>query len=47
MMDFIMCIAEYVLKAVFYVAIAGVGVFAGIRMRKSSDAKKAATAKEE
>ena len=47
MMEFIMCIGDYLIKALFYVAVAGLGVFIGIKMRKSSDAKKAAVAKEE
>ena len=46
MMEFIMCIGEYLGKAIFYVAVAGLGAFIGIKMRKSSDAKNAA-AKEE
>ena len=46
-MEFIMCILDYLVKALFYVAIGGLGVFIGIRMRKSSDAKKAAAATEE
>lgn len=47
MMEFIMCIADYLMKALFYVVVGGLGVFIGIRMRKSSDAKKAAAATEE
>lgn len=47
MMEFIMCIGEYLGKAIFYVAVAGLGAFIGIKMRKSSDAKNAAAAKEE
>lgn len=47
MMEFIMCIGDYLIKALFYVAVAGLGVFIGIKMRKSSDAKKAVAAKEE
>lgn len=46
MMDFIMCIADYLMKAVLYVAVGGLGVFIGIRMRKSSDAKKTAATEE-
>lgn len=47
MMEFLICIGEYLIKALFYVAIAGLGVFIGIKMRKNSDAKKAAAATEE
>ena len=43
-MEFIMCIVEYLIKALFYVAVAGLGAFIGIKMRKSSDAKNAAAA---
>ncbi len=42
MMEFLMCIGEYLIKALFFVAVAGLGAFVGIRMRKASDAKKAA-----
>ena len=45
MMEFLMCIVEYLIKALFYVAVAGLGAFIGIKMRKSSDAKKEAAAK--
>ena len=47
MMTFIMCIVEYLIKALFFVAVAGLGAFIGIKMRKSSDAKKEAAATEE
>lgn len=47
MMEFIMCIGDYLIKALFYVAVAGLGAFIGIKMRKSSDAKKAAATTEE
>ena len=43
-MAFIMCIVEYLIKALFFVAVAGLGAFIGIKMRKSSDAKKEAAA---
>lgn len=46
-MEFIICIGEYLIKAVIYVALAALGVFIGIKMRKSSDAKKEAAAKTE
>ena len=39
MMDFIMCIGDYLIKALFYVAVAGLGAFIGIKLRKSSDEK--------
>ena len=44
MIEFIMCIGEYLIKALFFVAVAGLGAFIGIKMRKSSDAKKEAAA---
>lgn len=47
MIEFIMCIGEYLIKALFFVAVAGLGAFIGIKMRKSSDAKKDAAATEE
>lgn len=47
MIEFLMCIGEYLIKALFYVAIAGLGAFIGIKMCKSSDAKKEAAAKTE
>ena len=47
MMEFLICIGEYLIKALFFVAVAGLGAFIGIKMRKNSDAKNAAAAKEE
>ena len=47
MIEFIMCIGDYLLKALFYVAVGGLGAFIGIRMRKSANAKKAAATTEE
>lgn len=44
MMEFLICIGEYLIKALFFAAVAGLGAFIGIKMRKSSDAKKAAAA---
>ena len=44
MIEFIMCIGEYLIKALFFIAVAGVGAFIGIKMRKNSDAKKEAAA---
>ena len=46
MINFLACIGDYLLKALLYVAVAGLGVFIGIKMRKSSDAKKAAAEEE-
>ena len=46
-MAFIMSIVEYLMKALFYVAVAGLGAFIGIKMRKSSNRKNAAAAEEE
>ena len=47
MIDFLICIGEYLIKALFFVAVAGLGAFIGIKMRKNSDAKDAAAATEE
>ena len=47
MTEFIMCIVQYVVIALFLVGVGGAGAFIGIKMRKSSDAKKAAAATEE
>lgn len=44
---FIMCIVQYVLIALFLAAVGGLGLFVGVKMRKASDAKKAAAATEE
>ena len=44
MIEFIMCIGEYLIKALFFVVVAGLGAFIGIKMRKNSDAKNAAAA---
>ena len=44
MADFIMCIVQYVVIALVLVGIGGIGAFIGIKMRKSSDAKKEAAA---
>ena len=46
MADFILCIVQYLLIAVCLVAIGGLGGFLGIKMRKASDAKKAAATEE-
>lgn len=42
MMEFILCVVQYVLIALVLVAIGGLGAFIGIKMRKASDAKAAA-----
>ena len=47
MTEFIMCIVQYVVIALFLVGVGGAGAFIGIKMRKSSDAKNAAAATEE
>ena len=40
MVDFILCIVQYVLIAICLAAVGGLGGFVGMKMRKSSDAKK-------
>lgn len=47
MMDFILCILQYVLIALFLVGVGGAGAFIGIKIRKSSDAKQTAAVTEE
>lgn len=47
MTEFLLCIAQYLLLAVATLGIGLLGAFIGIKMRKSSDAKKAAEATEE
>lgn len=39
-MDFILCVLQYVLIMLALAGIGGVGAMVGIKMRKSSDAKK-------
>ncbi len=39
-MDFILCVLQYLLIMLALVGIGGVGAVVGIKMRKSSDAKK-------
>ena len=46
-MDFILCVLQYLLIAIAIAAVAGLGMFIGIRLRKRSDAKKAAENTEE
>ena len=45
-MDFILCVVQYVLILLGLAAVGGAGMVVGIKMRKSSDAKNAANAKE-
>ena len=47
MTEFLLCIAQYILIAIFIILIGAAGAFVGYKMRKASDAKKAAKAKEE
>jgi hypothetical protein len=47
MTEFLMCIVQYVVIALFLAGVGGLGAFIGIKMRKSSDAKKAAAVTEE
>ena len=42
MMDFILCVVQYLLIAIVLLAIGGLGAFIGIKKRKASDAKAAA-----
>ena len=41
MIDFLLCVVQYLLIAIAIVAIGGLGMFIGISLRKRSDAKKA------
>ena len=47
MTEFIMCIVQYVVIALFLVSVGGLGAFIGIKVRKFKDAKNAAAATEE
>ena len=47
MVEFLLCVAQYVLIALVLLGIGFIGAFIGIKMRKSSDAKAAAEAAEE
>ena len=47
MMEFLMSIGEYLIKALFFTAVAGLGAFIGIKMRKNSNAKNAAANEEQ
>ena len=42
MIDFILCVVQYLLIAIVLLAIGGLGAFIGIKKRKASDAKAAA-----
>lgn len=42
-MDFILCVLQYLLILLALAGIGGLGAFVGIKMRKSSDAKNAAS----
>lgn len=44
MVEFLLCVAQYVLIAIVLVGVGGIGAFIGIKMRKSSDAKAAVAA---
>lgn len=46
MVEFLLCILQYIIIAVVLLAVGLLGAFIGIKMRKSSDAKKAAQAAE-
>ncbi len=39
-MDFILCVLQYLLLAIVIAAVAGLGMFIGISLRKASDRKK-------
>ena len=41
MVDFLLCVVQYLLIAIVIAAIAGLGVFIGISLRKRNNAKKA------
>ena len=42
MLNFLLCVAQYVFIALVLLGIGGIGAFIGIKMRKSSNAKAAA-----
>ena len=46
MVDFLMCIAQYLIIMVILAAIGCAGGFIGVKLRKSKDAKKAAAAEQ-
>ena len=47
MMEFLICIGEYLIKALFFVAVAALGAYFGIKKRKKTDAENAAATTEE
>ncbi len=47
MVDFILCVVQYILIAIVLLAVGGIGALVGVKLRKRSDAKKAAAATEE
>ena len=47
MTEFIMCIVQYVVIALFLAGVAGLGIFVGKKASSASAAKKAAAANEE
>ena len=46
MVDFLMCIAQYLIIMVILAAIGCAGGFIGVKLRKAKDAKKAAAAEQ-
>lgn len=44
MVDFLLCVVQYVLIALVLCAVAGLGIFLGKKKRDASNAKKAALA---
>ncbi len=46
MIDFLLCVVQYLLIAIAIAAIGGLGIFIGITLRKRSDAKKAQNTEE-
>ena len=45
-MEFILCVLQYLLILIALAAVAGIGMFIGITLRKRSDAKKAESTEE-
>lgn len=41
-MDFLLCIAQYLIEMIILIAIGGLGAFIGIKLRRNKDAKVAA-----
>ncbi len=41
-MDFFLCVLQYLLEMAVLAAVAGLGIFLGIKLRKNKDAKLAA-----